>query len=50
MTKNLGVAITDDADGKLNAIMEKKHFKNRADAVEFLIQTIYKQLVKGVTD
>jgi metal-responsive CopG/Arc/MetJ family transcriptional regulator len=46
MTKNLGVAITDDADGKLDKIMEVKHFKNRADAIEFLIQEGFKQLVK----
>ena len=45
--KNLGVAITDDADGKLEQIKEKQRFKNRADTVEFLIQEIFKQLFKG---
>jgi len=47
MTKNLGVAITDDADGKLDKIMELKKFKNRADAAEWLIQETFKQLFKG---
>ena len=46
MTKNLGVAITDDADEKLDRIMELKKFKNRADAVEWLIQDIFRQLFK----
>jgi len=50
MTKNLGVAITDDADTKLDVIMEKKHFKNRADAVEWLIQEVFKQLSKQLSD
>ena len=46
----MGVAITDDADTKLDAIMEKRHFKNRADAVEWLIQETFKQLFKEGTD
>lgn len=50
MTKNLGVAITDDADSKLDSIMEKKHFKNRADAIEWLIQDIFRQLFKEATN
>lgn len=50
MTKNLGVAITDDADGKLDRIMEEKKFKNRADAVEWLIQEIFSQLFKKATN
>ena len=50
MTKNLGVAITDDADEKLDHIMELKKFKNRADAIEWLIQDIFRQLFKGVTN
>jgi hypothetical protein len=47
MTKNLGVAITDDADQKLSEIMEIKGFKNRADAVEYLIQQGFKQAVQA---
>jgi len=27
--------------------MDKKRFKNRADAIEFLIQEIFKQLFEG---
>ena len=46
MTKNLGVAITDGADGKLDRIMEAKKFKNRSDAVEWLIQETFKLLFK----
>lgn len=42
MTKNLGVAVTDDADGRLQKIMEARKFKNRADAVEWLIQEAFK--------
>lgn len=46
-TKNVGVAITDETDGKLDKIMEAKKFKNRADAVEWLIQETFKLLFKG---
>ena len=42
--KNLNVTITDDADGKLSEILADKHFKNRADTVEWLIQSTHKQL------
>jgi len=48
--KNMGVAITDDADGKLDRIMELKKFKNRADAIEWLIQDIFCQLFKEATN
>lgn len=44
--KNLGVAITDDADEKLDKIMDVKQFKNRTDAVEWLIQEAFKLLFK----
>jgi hypothetical protein len=35
--KNLNVVITDEADGKLQKIMDEKRFKNRADAVDWII-------------
>ena len=44
--KNLGVAITDEIDLKLDEIMRIKNFKNRADAVEWLIQTGFEKLIK----
>ena len=48
--KNMGVAITDDADVKLERIMELKKFKNRVDAVEWLIQEIFRQLFTEATN
>jgi metal-responsive CopG/Arc/MetJ family transcriptional regulator len=45
--KNLSIAISDDADQKLDQIMQAKHFKNRADAIEYLIQTVFKQEVQS---
>jgi len=47
MTKNLGVAISDDADQKLSEIITVKRFKNRADAIEWLIQEGFKQLIEA---
>ena len=44
--KNLNVTITDDADRELDKIMEIKHFKNRADAVDWLIREVFKHLNK----
>ena len=45
--KNLNVAIPDPVDVKLDEIMEKKHFKNRADAVAWLIEQVYDQLLEA---
>lgn len=42
--KNLNVTITDDADEKLSEILANKRFKNRADAVDWLIKEIHKQM------
>ena len=42
--KNLNVTITDDADGKLDQIMVDKRFKNRADAVDWIIKEVFKQM------
>ena len=44
MTKNLGVAISDEVDDMLNVIIEKYKFKNRADAIEFLIKEGFKRV------
>ena len=44
LTKNLGVAISDEVDEMLNAIIDKYKFKNRADAIEFLIKEGFKQV------
>lgn len=41
--KNLNVGITDEADQKLDAIMEKKRFRNRGDAVEYLINFAFEK-------
>ena len=45
--KNLNVAIPDAVDLKLDDIMEKKHFKNRADAVAWLIEEVFSQLLEA---
>jgi len=45
--KNLNVAIPDPVDAKLDEIMERKHFKNRADAVAWLIEQVYGQLLEA---
>jgi hypothetical protein len=39
--KNLNVVITDDSDTKLEKIMDEKRFKNRADALDWIIQTAH---------
>ena len=44
--KNLNVTITDDTDHKLAETMRIKHFKNQADAVEWLIQTGFQRVIK----
>jgi metal-responsive CopG/Arc/MetJ family transcriptional regulator len=44
LTKNLGVAISDEVDEMLNAVIDKYKFKNRADAIEFLIKQGFKQV------
>jgi metal-responsive CopG/Arc/MetJ family transcriptional regulator len=36
--KNINIAITDSVDQKLDEIMQKKEFKNRADAIAWLIE------------
>lgn len=36
--KNINIAITDSVDAKLDEIMQKKEFKNRADAIAWLIE------------
>lgn len=45
--KNLNVTITDEADSKLDEIMASKRFKNRADAVDWIIREVAKQLGEG---
>jgi len=45
--KNLGVAISDDVDALLNKIIEKYKFKNRADAIEFLIRAGAEHIGRG---
>jgi metal-responsive CopG/Arc/MetJ family transcriptional regulator len=45
--KNLNVAIPDTVDVKLDKIMTEKEFKNRADAVAWLIETVFAELFKG---
>ena len=45
--KNLNVTITDEADEKLDKIMASKRFKNRADAVDWLIREMAKRLGEG---
>ena len=45
--RNLNVAVTDITDEKLDEIMKVKAFKNRADAIEFLINEIHRQLKEG---
>jgi len=42
--KNLNIAIPDPVDLKLDGIMQKKRFKNRADAIAWLIEEGFKQL------
>jgi len=45
--KNLNVAIPDTTDKKLDAIMERKKFKNRADCVDWIINEVHTQLSNG---
>jgi len=40
------VAITDETDRLVDEIMEKQHFKNRADCVAWLIEEGYAKLFK----
>jgi metal-responsive CopG/Arc/MetJ family transcriptional regulator len=42
--KNLNITISNENDQKLDVIMQKKQFKNRADAVAWLIETVSEQL------
>lgn len=44
--KNVNVAIPDLVDVKLDRIMAEKHFKNRADCVEWLIEFVFSELFK----
>ncbi len=44
--KNLNVAITDQTDERLDKIIRVKGFRNRADAVDWIIQEIFKITVK----
>lgn len=44
--KNINIAITDPVDAKLDEIMHKKDFKNRADAIAWLIEEGFSQLFK----
>jgi hypothetical protein len=39
--KNLNIVITDDADIKLEKIMVEKRFKNRADALDWIIHAAF---------
>jgi hypothetical protein len=41
-TKNLNIVITDEADGKLQKVMDEKRFKNRADAVDWIIAEAFR--------
>ncbi len=40
--KNLNIVITDDTDGKLQKIMDEKRFKNRADALDWIIAEAFR--------
>jgi Arc/MetJ-type ribon-helix-helix transcriptional regulator len=39
--KNLNVVITEEADAKLEKVMVEKRFKNRADAVNWIIDAVF---------
>ena len=45
--KNLNVTISEEADNLLDRIMAQKAFKNRADAVDWIIKTIFEKLFGG---
>jgi hypothetical protein len=39
--KNLNVVITEETDTKLEKVMTEKRFKNRADAVDWIINEVF---------
>lgn len=45
--KNLNVGITDETDARLEKILRAKGFKNRLDAVEWLIELGVKEIKGG---
>jgi hypothetical protein len=45
--KNLNVGITDETDERLDKIIRAKGFRNRLDAVEWLIELGVKEIAKG---
>jgi len=45
--KNLNVTITEEADKLLDKMMTEKSFKNPADAVDWIIKTIFEKLFGG---
>lgn len=45
--KHLNTVISDDAGQKLEAIMNEKRFKNRADTVDWIINEVFKLLKLG---
>jgi len=42
--KNLNVAIPDAVDQQLDWIMAQKQFRNRSDAIEWIIREVFKTL------
>lgn len=40
--KNLNVVITEESDKKLEKIMAEKRFKNRADAIDWIIPEAFR--------
>jgi hypothetical protein len=40
--KNLNIVITDEGNEKLQKIMDEKRFKNRADAVDWIIAEAFR--------
>jgi hypothetical protein len=49
--KNLNVVITEESDKKLDKIMAEKRFKNRADALDWIIPEAFKIVFpEGVTE
>lgn len=44
--KNLNVTVTEEVDAKLEKVMEEKHFKNRADAIDWIINEVFELVFK----